>query len=165
MAELLEIGHITKPHGFKGAVVCHVEPAFFDAFLEADMVHIDQFGTKVPYRIETINLLNKGKFKVSFKGLVSEQEALALKNASLWLNENLLPKHQQLDIIGFNVEVVGRGFIGVITDINEQTIQTIVTVEHDDQAYLIPLVNEFIAALDEKKRTLTLDLPEGLLEI
>lgn len=165
MSTLLEIGHITKPHGFKGAVVCHIEPVFFDAFIQADLIHIEQSGSKVPYLIEDIKLLNKGKCKVQLKGVLSENEALFLKNASLWLNEDLLPKHQQIDLTGFKVDVLGKGFIGEITDINEQTIQTVITVELGEQSYLIPLVTQFLIQVDKKTKTITLELPEGLLEI
>ena len=66
---------------------------------------------------------------------------------------------------GFRAVDKKLGEIGEITDIDESTINTLFVVEKQGEEILIPVQEEFIAGIDHKKRTITFDLPEGLLSL
>ena len=67
------------------------------------------------------------------------------------------------DLIGFTVKI-GR-HKGEITDFYDNEYNPLFEVEIGGKQYLIPAVEEFIAAIDFDKQEMKLVLPDGLIEL
>ena len=58
-----------------------------------------------------------------------------------------------------------RGNIGKITAINDSGAQPLFEIDKNGTEILIPLIDDFIIALDRKNKTITLETPEGLVDL
>ena len=67
------------------------------------------------------------------------------------------------DLIGFTVKIGRRK--GEITDFYDNEYNPLFEVEIGGKQYLIPAVEEFIAAIDFDKQEMKLVLPDGLIEL
>jgi len=69
------------------------------------------------------------------------------------------------EVIGFDVLDTRLGNIGKITGINDSGAQAIFEIEKNGTEILVPLIDEFIIALDRTNKTITLETPEGLVDL
>ena len=68
-------------------------------------------------------------------------------------------------IVGFSI-VDSHQAVGTITSVDDSTENILFEVlTADNRTILIPAVPEFIKDIDEEKRTITMDLPGGLLDL
>ena len=69
-------------------------------------------------------------------------------------------------LVGFTAREKRIGELGEIVDIEEQNgVNPLFVVEHNGEELLIPMVDDFISAVDVNSRVVTFELPEGLLDI
>ena len=69
-------------------------------------------------------------------------------------------------MIGYEVSDKTTGHIGTVTDIDDKTanILFIVTGSNGNEL-MIPIAEEYIISIDDNAKSITLDLPDGLLNI
>ena len=82
--------------------------------------------------------------------------------------EEVDDEHRQLAwefFVGFKVEEIRHGELGLITDVDDSTINTLFVIDHNGKELLVPAQEEFILKMDEKKRLMTVQLPDGLLNL
>jgi len=58
-----------------------------------------------------------------------------------------------------------RGEIGRITEVNTQTEQTLLFVNYEGKEIIIPFAEDFIMDINHSSKTITLNLPEGLIHL
>lgn len=165
MSAYVNIGSVIKPHGLKGAVACHVDALYFDVFQGAEMIFIDHSGSFVPYSISSTDALTKDRFKVQLAGVDDQSEAELLRGKEIFLPEEDLPEHAQIELEGFMVYIKSHGELGVISQVIEQSTQVLIEVEKDEQTWLIPFVEAFILSIDPEEQRIDMELPDGLLDI
>lgn len=163
--QLKEIGNIVKPHGLKGDVVVLIQPEFAGDISRFKSVYVDRQGSDVPYMIERFQYLNGGKFKLKLAGIQNQQEAEMLRGSKVSQADALLSKQQLLDFTGYQVFNESSGFIGVVEDILDNKVQKLLIVKNAAHEHMIPLVENFVIEIDERKQVLMLRLPEGLLDL
>ena len=69
------------------------------------------------------------------------------------------------EIIGFKVQDIYFGEVGTITGVNDNTAQALFEIDHNGKEVLIPINDDFIKKVDRSTKTVTLDTPEGLINI
>ncbi|MEZ4723019.1 MAG: ribosome maturation factor RimM [Flavobacteriales bacterium] len=163
--EYTKIGVIIKPHGLKGEVAVKSEPGIVGRYTEFKSIFLSMGGTYVPYIIESQASLNKDKLKLKLSGLNSASDAEMMRGNELFQLTKLLGVEKQMDLTGFSIILESGFFVGVIDEVIENQAQVLLAVLRNDDEVLIPLVDDFIVAVDSKKRQITLDLPEGLLDL
>ena len=164
--KFIEIGAIVKPHGLKGQLVLFVEDVYAGVVQHFSSLYLDQFSSKVPYKVLEISRLSNGTFKVELAGVNSIESANALRKAKVYQEESKLPKSQTIDWVGCKVEDAEGLLIGVVEEVIENNMQIILVVVNDQEdEFMIPLVEEFIVDFSEKENMLQLNLPEGLLDL
>ena len=57
------------------------------------------------------------------------------------------------------------GDIGFINEVNSQTAQKLLFVDTNKDEIVIPFVDDFIVKIDIISKEVTLDLPEGILDL
>ena len=69
-------------------------------------------------------------------------------------------------LVGWAVRDAREGLLGTVAGIEEKPAQSLLSVACPDGAtLLIPLVDEFIASIDEDAREITMELPVGLTQL
>jgi 16S rRNA processing protein RimM len=103
--------------------------------------------------------------------------AQAIQSKEIFLREqDLIPdKEREFEVpddsleyeglVGFMLLDKTRGEIGTIEEVLEMPQQEMALLKFNGREILIPLNTQFIVEIDEIKRQVMMDLPEGLLDV
>lgn len=159
-------GKFAKPHGTKGEI-----GLVGDCFLlgdECDFVACDIDGILVPFFMESSRQKNDDTVIVKLERLDSAEDVRFLTNRSVYIPKEWIDDEENFtwnSFIGFNAEDEIAGYLGVITDVEDSTMNTLFRVEHDGEEILLPANEEMMVDVDMEKRIVTFHLPEGLLTL
>ncbi|MBB4119449.1 16S rRNA processing protein RimM [Mesonia hippocampi] len=165
------LGTIVSKFSFKGEVLIKLDTDDPEEYLETESIFIEVLPQKlIPFFIEKSNLQKSNLLRVKLEDITTETEADALLKKDIYLPLNQLPelegnKFYYHEVIGFNVTDKNYGEVGVIKSINDTTAQALFVIEKNEKEILIPINDDFILLLDKKNKTISLDVPEGLIEL
>lgn len=164
------VGKIVKKYSFKGELLIKLDTDEPEMFEDMDSVFIDLRNNLVPFFIESSQLHKSELLRIKFEDVDSEQDADALLKCDLYLPLEFLPKLDDdkfyfHEIIGFTVEDVNFGKVGIVESINDSTPQALFEIDRDGIEILIPMNDAFIKKVDKKKKMIIVDTPEGLIEL
>ena len=164
------LGKIVRKYSFKGEVIIKLDTDQPELYQDIEAVFIDLGKNFLPFFIEN-KLLQKGnQLRVQFEDVYSEKDADSLMKKDVYLPLNLLPelsgnKFYYHEVIGFVLEDVNFGVVGIITSINDATAQPLFVVKKEEGEILIPMINDFIQKVDRKNKNIIVNTPEGLIEM
>ena len=165
-----KIGKIGKPHGVDGEVSFHFDDDVFDR-TDADYLVLDIDGILVPFFIDEYRFKTDETALVRFSDIDTQDKARTLTGCEVYFPR----EHSDSDgdslswaeIVGYHVVDARSGnTVGEIRSVDDSTINTLfelVTTEGND--LLVPASDELISAVDTNGRTITMRLPEGLMDI
>ena len=163
--DVYRIGKIGKPHGVKGEVSFQFDDDIFDR-ADADFLILELDGILVPFFIEEYRFRSDSLALMKLEGIDTQERARELTNCEVFF-----PREQQDDeenlswaaIIGFTaIDEQTNTPVGTIATVDDSTENVLFELE---DGTLIPASEDLITNIDTKKRTITIDLPEGLLEL
>ena len=158
--EVISIGKITRTHGKSGEVQCLMENEYWDN-ADATCLILSIDNILVPFRV--LDWRGKGSDSLIFQldRITDEQQAQQLIGHHAYMlksdisEENeILPTWQSLN--GYRVLDTDQGELGTITDVDETTINTLITLNNTQ---LIPLHEDFIIDIQQEKKQITICLP------
>ena len=164
------LGKIVRKHSFKGEVVIKLDTDEPELYTNLNAVFVDLGNNFLPFFIEK-SLLQKGnQLRVRFENISTETEADSILKCDVYLPLDLLPKltgnkFYYHEVIGFTIEDVNFGNVGVLTGINDSTAQPLFEIKNGDLEILIPMIDTFIKNVDRKNKVITVETPEGLIEM
>lgn len=169
LSELYKAGFIMRPHGLKGEVTISLDadaPADWDSL---ESVFVENKNKIVPYFIEHISVRGDKAF-VKFEDVSTPEDAAALKGSSLYLPKTSRPKLARGDfyhdeIIDFEVMDDDLGLLGTVQTIEQAGPNRFIVVSHKTKEVMIPVNGPFIKSINRTKKTVSVSLPEGFLEI
>ena len=164
------LGKIVTKYSFKGELLIKLdtdEPELYEAL---DAVFIDVRNTLIPFFIETSQLHKSDLLRVQFEDVNTEADADALIKCEVYLPLEFLPKLEGdkfyfHEVIGFAVEDVNYGKVGILVGINDTTAQALFEIEHEGKQILIPMNDAFIDKVDKKNKIIIVKTPEGLIDL
>lgn len=164
------VGKIVKKYSFKGELLIKLDTDDPEQFLEMESVFVEQHKNLIPFFIETSSLHKSSLLRVRFEEVENEADADALVGKELYLPLQLLPplsgnKFYYHEIIGFTVKDLSFGEVGTVIGVNDNTAQHLFIIEKDSKEILIPINDEFIVNVSRKSKEITLQVPEGLIEL
>ncbi len=163
-------GKIGRPKGFKGEVNIIIDKSSPVSPKALNQVLILVGKKLVPYPLSSYKLTSKGNGLGMFEGINSDLDIDRIKNLSVYLPKKTLPKLNKdefflHDLLGCTLMDKKFGKVGVITEVNTQTSQTILFVETVTDEVVIPFVDDFIVNINTSKKEVNLDLPEGIINL
>ena len=164
------LGKIVKKYSFKGEVLVKLDTDQPEIYNNLDAVFIELKNNLIPFFIERSQLHKSQLLRVKFEDVITEADADAILKSELYLPLELLPKLEGNkfyfhEVIGFNVEDVNFGVVGVIKGINDTTSQSLFEIDRDGIEILIPLNDEFVIKVDRVTKNIIVDTPSGLIEL
>lgn len=162
MTDYTEIGTIIKPHGLKGHVAVHVEDYALRGFNQFEQIYLELMGSYVPYAMDEVASLSKGKFKVKLTGIDSVEMAELMRGHTVFQETGLLGLEQQVDLAGYKLIDPRGEAIGEVKTVIQSPMQVLLLVSKDGKEFYVPLVREYIVSADTAKKRMVLDLPGGL---
>ena len=164
------LGKIAKKFSFKGEVLLYLDTDEPEIYENLESVFVEINKSLVPFFILK-SQLHKGKFlRIRFEDIETEEDADRIIGCEAYLPLSMLPKLEGTqfyfhEVIGFDVLDTRLGNIGKITGINDSGAQSIFEIENNGIEILVPLIDKFIVALDRENKTITLETPDGLVDL
>ncbi|MEO5787769.1 MAG: ribosome maturation factor RimM [Gelidibacter sp.] len=164
------VGKIVKKYSFKGELLIKLDSDDPEIYEDMDSVFVDLRNNLVPFFIESSQLHKSELLRVKFEDVETEQDADALLKCDIYLPLEFLPKLDDdkfyfHEIIGFAVEDVNFGKVGVVKSVNDSTAQALFEIDRDGIEILIPMNDAFIKKVDKENRLILLETPEGLIDL
>ena len=165
----IKIGNLTKPHGVNGEMILRFDGQLIIELKEGEPVFVELDGSLVPFFIETIRGGDNMAFiKLEFISLGPEMDGLRGKSVFLEsknIVEEISLEHDNDFFIGWTLTDKESTISGTILDFANENENPLFVLEKNGKEYYIPVQEELIVKIDEKKKIIYMDLPEGIFEI
>jgi len=166
-----EVGYIQKPHGLKGEIILIFDNDFLETIEEVEVLFIEINGGLVPFfiedegfrfktdesalcKFELVDSLTKAKELVGCKVYVFEDEVIDFEDME-----------ESSTLIGMRAYDAKFGDIGIVSRIDDFSGNRVITVENPKSEIMIPFSDEVITMIDEEKREIHFNCPNGLIEL
>jgi 16S rRNA processing protein RimM len=167
--DCFRIGTILKPKGLKGELHIYVD---FDGLDDVNFksIFVEVSGKLIPYFVESIKYLQKNAAYLFLEDVDTIEKASVLTKKEIYLPNKLKPKKKKteftlFDLVGFTAVDVNEGELGEVTEVHEYPQQIIAAVNYKGIEILFPLNEAIIKGIDVVTGIVTVDLPEGLLDV
>lgn len=167
--DVFKIGLFTKPHGIKGEIGLMTSSDVFDDSEDLYIV-CDMDGILVPFFVEDYRYKTDNVILLKLKNVDDEQAAREFSNREVFypsdkMEDDLIGDITWDSFIGYQVIDEALGELGAITDVDESTINVLLQIDHKGKEILLPAAEELILSADHENKTLTVSVPEGLLDL
>ena len=165
--EVYKIGIIGKAHGVKGELSIQIDDDVFDR-VDAEYLVLKLDGIFVPFFMEEYRFKSDSVALVKFEGVDTQERARELTGVEVYFPRELAEQDEETELsyaalVGYTLIDNNSGKpVGTIAYVDEQTINIMFELE---DGRLIPASEELIVDVDQKNRTITLDIPEGILDL
>lgn len=164
--EVYKIGRLGKTHGVKGDISFLFDDDVFDR-TDADYLIIRIDGILVPFFIEEYRFKSDSNAIVKFEDLDTQEQARELTGCDVYFPRELADSGEGplswSALAGFDIISAQNGkSVGRIAAVDDSTLNTLFELE---DGRLIPASEDLITSFDKDNRTITIDLPEGILEL
>ncbi len=172
--EWLRVAHIVRPQGHRGEVLAELLTDFPERFEGEPEMHL-RLGEGAPARPVTVesSRLHNGRIVLRLSACASMNDAEALRGYDLvvpWEARAPLAEDEVYvaELTGCALTDTHTGsLVGTVTGVDRESGATaLLIVERDGgRELLVPFVKAFEPAWDLQARTLSMRLPEGLLDL
>lgn len=168
--DVYRIGRTGKTHGVRGEVTMTFSDDVFDR-VDAEYLILSIEGILVPFFLEEYRLRSDETAIVKFCGIDTQEQARQLTNCEVFfpvtLSDSGSGKLNMNGLAGFEIrDCIYNKVAGTVCGIDTTTENALFEVRTSDGGkILIPATPELIREIDTDGRTITMDLPEGLLDI
>jgi 16S rRNA processing protein RimM len=163
------VGKVMDAHGIRGDIYCLIFSGDSSWCDQLETIHLKLSDRDEAFEIAKIKPFKKG-FIASLKGFNDRNKAEAYKGAELWVDESIFisddgePLYLN-EILNFSLYDKNLGHIGEISGFSSNGIQDLLVVKSNSHTYEIPFVKEYVLDIEFGAKKMSVDLPEGLLEI
>ncbi|MDR2910346.1 MAG: hypothetical protein LBV47_03135 [Bacteroidales bacterium] len=169
-ANCTQIGFIRKTHGVRGELILDFDPVFESSLSKSKRLFLEIDGLLVPFFISDEGLWIKSSKSaiVKLDWVDSEEYACRLRNSSVFIySSEIIPEEEDnaLCFENYLIEDETLGAIGVITQTNNYSGNVVFTVLKGNNELLISFNVELLVSVDEQKRIIKLNLPNGLIDL
>ena len=168
--EVYKIGLFNKPHGIHGELQFTFTDDIFDR-VDCDYLICLLDGIFVPFFIEEYRFRSDSTALVKLEGIETADRARMFTNVEVYFPVKHAEEAEDGELswnffVGFRMEDVRHGELGEVVEVDTTTVNTLFVVEQEDgEELLIPAQEEFIVEINQEKKLITVELPEGLLNL
>ena len=168
--DVYPIGQLGKPHGVKGEISFWFTDDVFDR-VDADWLLVEIDGILVPFFMEEYRFRADELALVKFEDVDTEARARELTGCKVYFPRafaDAVDDHLTwAQTIGYQIIDAKSGvMVGVVSEVDDSTANTLFHVSTPEEGeLLIPVDEELITDIDKTTRHITMNLPEGLLDL
>ncbi len=169
--ELTIIGTMGKPHGVAGESSVRLLPGLESAELTPSFIFIEIDGGPVPFRVENYRYKNDDILLVKLPLLNHEDKIRQLINCNVFISpaEISTPSadfNSPETFSGYKVVDQTAGLLGKISHIQDISGNPLFIIETSKgEEIMIPATEDFIVNIDDSKKMIEMDIPEGLVNV
>jgi len=164
--DVYKIGRIGKAHGVKGEVSFNFDDDVFDR-VDAEYLILEVDGILVPFFMEEYRFRSDSTALVKFEDIDTQDRARELTNCDVYFPRDMADNDEEeltyTFLVGFDIidDQSGKN-VGTIASIDDNTMNILFELE---DGTLIPASEELITDIDKDNKTITIALPEGILDL
>ena len=164
--DVYRIGKLGKTHGVRGEISFLFDDDVFDR-VDADYLILSIDDILVPFFIEEYRFKTDSNALMKFEGIDTQDRARELTGCEVYFPHELADSDEDTiswaAIVGFDItDADSSRTIGRIAAVDDSTINILFELE---DGRLIPASEDLITAIDQQTRTITMRLPDGLLNL
>lgn len=164
---IVEVGRLGKPYGYSGAIHVYLDENV-ELLDNPSHLFVSIEGLPVPFRVVEHGSHN-GTMTVVLADVDSKEGIEQYKNAKVSVESEYVSFESSLsnELIGYTVFDQDSSLVGSIDSIVEQDPLLFLSVilAKAKREVLLPYHENLIISSDDSKRTLTLEIAEGLLDL
>lgn len=165
-SDVYRIGRVGKPHGVKGEVQVQIDDDVFDR-VGADYLVLRVDGILVPFFMEEYRFKSDEIALVTFCDMDSSEKVRELTGCEVFFPRSLADEVEHdltyAELVGYSLVDANTGRrVGTIESVDDATENILFEM---DNGSLIPAPEELITDVDMESRTVTVAVPEGLLDM
>jgi 16S rRNA processing protein RimM len=169
MEQYFSIGIIAGTFGLNGEVVLKHNLGKKTALKGLEVLFVEESKDKfIPYFITSAKLKNEQEVYLKIEGIQTKESARRIATKKIWLREDDFKKYTAkaapISLIGF-LMIDGQKELGLIQEVIEQPLQILCRLEIEGKEVLIPLHEKTIRNINQKKKQVVVELPDGLLDV
>jgi len=166
--ELFLVGHLSKTTGAKGELIMVREYIDEDLLFEQEALFAGLHPDYVPFMIVQLEAISDNSYRVAFEDIHDPEEAEKLSGKPVYIPAKEIPPESRQSfnrVEGYKVLDKNHGHLGYVTGMEENPGQDLLVMKYENQTVFIPAVAEIITDIDDSKRIIYTELPDGLLDI
>lgn len=167
LKDLIAVGQLYKSTGIRGEIIGDLDEELWAQKDKLPYIFIAENGQSVPYFVEYIKEKNNLLFKI--EGIDGPEDTSPLINKSIYLDQ------ERLDTLNVDLTTSKQGtigfslynrseYIGKVSGIQELPGQNVIELE-DMPGVLIPMVEDWIIAIDMESKTIKMDFDSAILSL
>ena len=169
MAEYFKIGKLVGTFGLKGELVLKHSLGKKTSLKGLKAIFVEEpKDSFIPWFIESTKIKNEEEIYLKLEGINTREQAIKLTPKEVWVPEEefkkFSAKSSPINLLGYDI-IEGEQVLGKILEVIEQPHQILCRIELNNREVYIPLHQETIQKIDNKKQQVIVLLPPGLLEI
>lgn len=166
----VHIGYFQKPHGISGTLQMIFENGMEEAVESAAVLFVEIDGLLVPFFVaeDGVRIISSTTALIDIDRIDDDISAKKLCGKQVYVDKSLAQHMWETDsasLEGFRVFAKNRIDLGIITEVNDYSGNWVLTVEKDGKNRLIPFHEDFLIEIEPENKQITLDLPNGILDI
>lgn len=164
------IGTLIKPHGYKGELQIKGKPVLLDNIQIGDPLFISIDGQRIPFFVEDIfESGHADRVVVKFEFIDDIDRARKYTTCNVYSDQpqdSIAGSDEDISsMMGFTVHDENSGRSAEVSDYVISAENPILILSFGKQEVMLPLKADYVKSIDQKSRTITVSLPEGLLDL
>lgn len=165
----IQLGRIVAATGLRGEVVVVHTLGKASTFKDVPALLVEvRKGELIPYFLEAARTKNAEETVVKLEKIDTPEQAKLLTRRAVWITEadfeRLVAKNAPAAMVGYTLLHLSEP-VGEIVSVLEQPHQLLCTVAVQDKEALVPVHADNLKKIDHKARTVSVAIPEGLLDL
>lgn len=169
MTEYFKIGKLVSVFGLKGELVLQHNLGKKTSLKGLQAVFVEERKSAfIPWFVESTRIKTNEEIYLKLQDVNTREAAIKLAQKEVWLTETdfkkFSAKSSPINLLGYTI-VEKEKELGTILEVIEQPHQILCRIDMAGKEVLIPLHENTITKIDNRKKQIIVELPEGLLEI
>ena len=163
------VGNLAKLHSFKGRFLLVSDTYVSEEIENWESVFLDIEGLLVPFFIDYVNLTSDTSAIIGFEDINTSEKAKEFVSCNVYQLQSLAVEQEEValpgHLSGYQVIDKKAGNIGKIDKILDYNQNLLFRIIKGKQEILIPLSDEIILSVNHKKKEVSINAPDGLLDL
>lgn len=166
---LIPIGQMNKPHGVHGEMSFSFSADVFD-FEQLPFFIFEIDGIPVPFTVTEYRLKTASTGILRLDGVDTDDDARAFTGMQIYIGKEYMDLIEDAEIeldyfVGFQLKEVESGIVGMISEIDRTTLNTLFVIQQEEGELLIPFSEAYIREINHDDKIILVELPGGLLDL